>query len=185
MLLPPIAHWKTTERILLPTFKFISSPDQKMKAKASLVKATDIKLIERLSGWYLEEWGIPKETTTSRLCNFPNEVLLAQLVLKEGNRIVATGGLYHFTGLSIVFPEYKALSPWISQLHTDKPYRRKGYGNLLLQSLEEYAASIGITHVFIFTSTAERWYKRNGYKQIERVKYRGANTVVMEKFLMA
>jgi len=154
-----------------------------MKAKVSPVKTTDVKLIERLATWYLEEWGIPKERTISRLRDYPNEVVLVQLVLKEGNRIVATGGLYHTTGLSIIFPEYRALSPWIAQLYTDKDFRGKGYGALLLQSLEEYAQNLGITQVFLFTSTAEKLYKRNGYRQIERLKYRGADTVVMEKFL--
>lgn len=156
-----------------------------MKVKASPVKATDNKLIERVAGWYLEEWGIPKETTISRLSTHPGEVVFAQLVLKEGNRVIATGGLYHQVGLHIVFPEYKALSPWVALLYTDRAYRGKGYGTKLLQSLEAYAASEGITQVFLFTSTAEKLYIRNGYRQIERIKYKGNDTVVMEKYLPA
>lgn len=159
---------------------FRSTP---MKAKGSPVKATDIKLIERVAGWYFKEWGIPKETTIGRLSTHPNEVVFAQLVLKEGNRVIATGGLYHHVSLSIIFPEYKALSPWIALLYTDKDYRGKGYGTLLLESLEAYAAAEGITQVFLFTSTAEKLYQRNGYKQVERLKYKGRDTVVMEKYL--
>ncbi len=147
------------------------------------VKASDTKLIERLATWYFEEWGIQKERTIARLANIPNHDVLVQLVLKVGNRIVATGGLHHNTGLTLIFPKYKALSPWIAQLYTDKPYRGKGYGSLLLKMLEEFALKSGISQVYLFTSTAEKIYKKRGYKQIERVKYRNAENVVMEKNL--
>ena len=152
-------------------------------AKTYQLKPSDTKLIDRIADWYLQEWAIPKERTISRLMNHPNDDVLVQLVLKEGNRIIATGGLYNNTGLNIIFPKYKALSPWIAQLYTDKEHRGKGHGTLLLKNLEEYAKGAGITQVYLFTSTAEKLYKKNGYRQIERVKYRGADNVVMEKNL--
>ena len=154
-----------------------------LKSKCYQVKVNDIKLIARLANWYFEEWGIPKERTLSRLVNHPNDDVLIQLVLKEGNRIIATGGLYNNTGLTLIFPKYKALSPWIAQLYTDKPHRGKGYGSILLNMLEEYAFKSGFTQVYLYTSTAERLYKRSGYVQIERLRYRDANTVVIEKNL--
>ena len=157
---------------------------QKLNVRTYQVKATDIKLIEKLAGWYLEEWGISKERTIARLSNHPNDDVLVQLVLKEGNSIVATGGLYNNTGLNIVFPKYKALAPWIAQLYTDKAHRGKGHGTLMLKMLEEFAKISGITQVYLFTSTAERLYKINGYKQIERLKYKDVENVVMEKHLI-
>ena len=154
-----------------------------LKPKCYQVKVNDIKLITRLANWYFEEWGIPKERTLSRLVNHLNDDALVQLVLKEGNRIIATGGLFNNTGLTLILPKYKALSPWIAQLYTDKPYRSKGYGSILLKMLEEYALKSGFTQVYLYTSTAERLYKRCGYVQMERLRYRDANTVVMEKNL--
>ena len=82
-----------------------------LKPKCYQVKVNNIKLITRLANWYFEEWGIPKERTLSRLVNHPNDDVLIQLVLKEGNRIIATGGLYNNTCLTLIFPKYKALSP--------------------------------------------------------------------------
>lgn len=154
-----------------------------MVPKCSQVKPIDTKLIDKFSNWYLEEWGIPKERTISRLVNHPDDDVLVQLVLKVGNSIVATGGLYNNTGLTLIFPKYTALAPWIAQLYTDKHHRGKGYGTILLKSLEDYALQLGITQVYLFTSTAEKLYLINGYKQVERLKYRDANTVVMEKNL--
>ena len=156
---------------------------KKFTIKTYQLKPTDNKLIDRIAEWYLEEWSIPKARTKIRLANHVNDDVLVQLVLKEGNSIIATGGLYSNTGLSIIFPHYKAISPWIALLYTDKKNRGKGHGTLLLKALEEYALEFGITQVYLYTSTAEKLFKRNGYKQIDRIKYRNVDTVVMEKHL--
>ena len=137
--------------------------------------------INRIAGWYHTEWKIPIEKTTERLLNQdPNDVLF-QLVLKKNNTPIATGGLYNIVGILFEHERFRKFKPWVALLYTTPENRHCGYGAQLLSEIEIIAKKTGIPCLYLYTFTAEALYLKNGWKPMERVIYKGHNTVIMSK----
>jgi GNAT superfamily N-acetyltransferase len=145
--------------------------------------STDEETILKIARWYLEEWNIPTDKTIQRLKNQPSEDIIFQLVLYENNKAVATGGLYNQVGVLQVHEHLKKYGPWVAVLYVDKSHRNNGLGEMLLNEIEQCARKNNRTKIYLYTFTAEALYKRCGWKEIERVVYKGHDTVVMEKDL--
>ena len=143
--------------------------------------STDEQLMEHIADWYLNEWAIPRDRTISRLANHPNDDVLFQLILKEDGVPVATGGLYNNVGLLQKHQIYQKLKPWVALLYTDMGYRSKGFGTKLLDEIQNMAREIIIPKLYLYTFTAEAFYVRNGWAEMDRVKYNGHDTVIMRK----
>lgn len=144
---------------------------------------TDKILINQIAQWYLSEWAIPIDITIHRLSNPSNDDVLLQLVLSKNNIPAATGGLYNKVGLLKEHERFQKFKPWVALLYTNTNNRNQGLGHLLLNKIEEEAKKTGLKNIYLFTFTAENLYKRAGWKEMERVNYRGNDTVVMKKFL--
>lgn len=144
---------------------------------------TDKTLINQIAQWYLSEWAIPIDTTIHRLTNVSNDDVLFQLVLSKNNIPVATGGLYNKVGLLKEHERFQKFKPWVALLYTDTNNRNQGIGQLLLNKIEDAAKETGLKKIYLFTFTAESLYIRADWKDMERVNYRGHDTVVMEKYI--
>jgi GNAT superfamily N-acetyltransferase len=96
---------------------------------------------------------------------------------------VATGGIYNHVGLLNREPKFNIYKHWLALVYTVPAFRNKVYGVSLCQFMEKYAAEINITHIHLFTHTAESLYKRIGWQEIERLELAGKYIVVMEKYL--
>jgi len=61
---------------------------------------------------------------------------------------------------------------YLTDLFVEKAYRSKGLGARLLKSLEEQAVSVGIKHVWLWTSgdKALKFYRRYGYHQFTEME---------------
>ena len=144
---------------------------------------SDPDLIKQIADWYFHEWGISTDTTIQRLTNRSNDDVIFQLVVKKDSQTVATGGLYNAVGLLKAYPRFAVFKPWVALLYTDTKNRNQGVGRVLLKQIEEDAKALGYTKIYLFTFTAESLYKRMGWTQVERVDYKGNDTVVMQKEL--
>jgi len=151
--------------------------------KIEKLDPTDEDSIQKIAHWYFDEWDTPIEKTLRRLSNQPNQDTLFQLVLSSNQRIVATGGLCNNVNIYKVHPKLKKFSPWIGLLYTQKEYRNKGFGSILLKEIERYAIEKDLNKIYLYTFTAESLYQRGGWKEIERIIYKDHETVVMEKNL--
>jgi GNAT superfamily N-acetyltransferase len=151
--------------------------------KISKLDPTAQELIQKIANWYFNEWNTPIEKTISRLSNQPGHDTIFQLVLALENEVVATGGLCNTVNIYHVHPKLKAYKPWVALLYTQEDYRNRGYGELLLNQIEDSAKEIGLTKIYLYTFTAESLYRRCGWREIDRVSYKGHDTVVMEKKL--
>lgn len=151
--------------------------------KISKLDPTDKKSILKIASWYFEEWDTPIDKTVNRLTNQPGEDTIFQLVLTIGNEVLATGGLYNNANIFKVHEKLKKIKPWVGLLYTQKDYRNKGFGTMLLNQIERCAKEKDLTKIYLYTFTAESLYRRCGWKELDRVMYKDHDTVVMEKTL--
>lgn len=141
----------------------------------------ETSLIQVIARWYFDEWETPMEKTVKRLSTQPSDDVLFQCVVTKGGRLIATGGLSHQVNILNVYPHLRTLGPWVALLYTERDHRGQGCGQMLLHAIETEARAEGLKTIFLYTFTAERLYKRNGWEEIERVTYKGHETVVMGK----
>lgn len=73
--------------------------------------------------------------------------------------------------------DYKApKTERITELVVSSKYRQKGYGTILLKTMEQYLKSIGcqdiLLGVFAYNENAIKFYKKNGYhtRLVEMIK---------------
>ena len=121
--------------------------------------------------------------TPSYWTNQPNEDVLFQIVLSKENKVIATGGLCNNVGILKDYEKFNKFKPWVALLYTEKSYRNKGLGKLLLEQIEWLAKENKLSKIYVYTFTAESLYSRCGWTQIERVNYKDHDTVVMQKDL--
>jgi len=151
--------------------------------KIQKLDSTKEEGIFKIAKWYNEEWETPIEKTIKRLSNQPNDDVLFQLVLSQGEEIIATGGLCNEVNLLNVHPEFRKLGPWVALLYTDKEHRGNGFGKALLEQIESHASHCEINKIYLYTFTAESLYRRSGWKPIATVRYKNQDTLVMEKVI--
>jgi amino-acid N-acetyltransferase len=79
------------------------------------------------------------------------------LVARDGDRIVGCGGAeaYQFAAL-------------IRSIAVDPDYRSHGLGRRLVRQLLDRLASHGLREFYLLTTTAEEYFKKRGFKPIDR-----------------
>lgn len=114
-----------------------------------------IKVEKGFDELYLEE-GV--ELESSEKISFVAEIR---------NRFIGTSS-------GLAFKNGENYSGWfhLTDLFVEKGNRSKGYGKLLLQTTEVQITSIGIKHIFLWTSgeKAIKFYERQGYKKFSEME---------------
>jgi amino-acid N-acetyltransferase len=79
------------------------------------------------------------------------------IVARDGDRIVACGGAeaYQFAAL-------------IRSVAVDAGYRSSGIGRRIVRQLLDRLASRGLREFYLLTTTAEEYFKKRGFKPIDR-----------------
>jgi N-acetylglutamate synthase-like GNAT family acetyltransferase len=79
------------------------------------------------------------------------------VVARDGGRIVACGGAeaYQFAAL-------------IRSIAVDTKHRSQGLGRRIVRQLLDRLASRGIREFYLLTTTAEEYFRKRGFKTIER-----------------
>ncbi len=103
--------------------------------------------------------------------------------MSVGGVPVATGGLYNHVGLLDVAPKFKIYGPWLALVLTLPEHRKKGYGTMLCEEIQNRSKALGQKEIFLFTSTAESLYRRMGWVSIEEKNVNGRDVCVMKKTL--
>ena len=147
------------------------------------VKKNDTEIISLIASWYLQQWAIPIERTAKRLSEQQEDDIVFHLVLYKDGIPIATGGLHHKVGLLQADDRFKKYDPWVAVLYTIPEQRNSGTGSLLLKKIEDFSLKKGYETIYLYTFTAESLYVREGWKEMERVSYKGHDTVVMQKKL--
>lgn len=140
-------------------------------------------LIPLIAKWYNSEWNIPIKTSINSLKEKLNRTIPLQLVVFLDEMPVATGGINDTVRLLDVELRFKQYGPWLALLYTIPPYRGRGIGTHLCNSLDAEVVKQGLTKYYLYTYTAERFYVRQGWNILENIIYKSNNTVVMHKDL--
>jgi amino-acid N-acetyltransferase len=79
------------------------------------------------------------------------------LIARDGGAVVGVGGAeaYQFAAL-------------IRSVAVDSAYRSKGIGRKLVRQLLDRLASRGLREFYLLTTTAEEYFKKRGFKTIDR-----------------
>jgi GNAT superfamily N-acetyltransferase len=148
-----------------------------------IVRPDNLHEIQLIAEWYFKEWNIPKETTIGKISSYNGEKIPFQLLMKMDGSPIATGGVYNHVGLLDYDPRYKKYGPWLALVYTSPENRKKGYGAILCEKIQDLSKEFGLNEIFLFTFTAESLYKKLGWQEIERLNYKGKDTVIMKKEL--
>lgn len=139
-------------------------------------------VIPTLARWTYEEWSYlwPERTLSdverliSERCN--KEHIPIALVAIDKGKVVGM--------IELKTSDFKArqnLSPWLAGLYVDKLQRSKGVGTKLVHEIENLAARLGASKLYLFTDDAEKFYSNLGWSVQERLVSQGLSVTVMEK----
>ncbi|WP_138431942.1 arsenic resistance N-acetyltransferase ArsN2 [Fodinibius saliphilus] len=97
-----------------------------------------------------------------RKCQLPSSDLTKHhmdhfFLLKSGNKIHGSVGLE-------IFEPYGLLR----SLAIKKEMREQGYGKLLVNQIENYGHEQDIKRIYLLTTTAQNFFKKNDYRNINR-----------------
>ncbi len=146
--------------------------------------SNDSKSIAQIAHWYFATWRDLYAPLT--------EDEVAQTIATRTQREHAPLSLVALVGMQLVgvvalkehdFPTRMDLSPWLAGLYVDRPWRRRGIGAQLVRALEQKAASIGITQLYLYTPDAEDFYRRLGWQWRESLPFKQRLVSIMEKQL--
>ncbi|NJL76805.1 MAG: GNAT family N-acetyltransferase [Saprospiraceae bacterium] len=151
--------------------------------KYQIVRPDDIKNIELIADWYLNEWNIPVQTTIDKTKKLLVDNFEFQILMTLDNKTIATGGLYNHVGLLDKEPRLKIYKNWLALVYTTPENRGKGLGALICRHIQTQAKDLGLKDIYLFTHTAENLYKRLEWQQLERLALGGKEIVVMKKEL--
>ncbi|PCJ64112.1 MAG: hypothetical protein COA58_14090 [Bacteroidetes bacterium] len=145
------------------------------------LKATEQETISTIANWYFDEWETPAVETFNRLENLPNQKALLQVVASIDDKLIGTAGLANDVNLTQVYKKFNHLKPWVALIYTVPNYRKHGIGRLLLEAIEQQAIEMGLKDIYLCTFTAESLYTKCGWEKLERVNYKGYDSVIMKK----
>ena len=76
------------------------------------------------------------------------------------------------------------VSPWLAGLFVVPEYRGKGVGAALVRAIEDQARQRELSRVYLYTTHAVGFYKRLGWKVMDRTNWQGFDTALFDTALM-
>ena len=75
------------------------------------------------------------------------------------------------------------LDPWLGGLLVLPEWRNRGVGTMLMHRATDEARRLNVSRLYLWTHSAERLYRKLGWKVVEHTNYFGKEAVVMERDL--
>jgi predicted N-acetyltransferase YhbS len=75
------------------------------------------------------------------------------------------------------------LTPWLAGLFVHAEHRCSGIGSALVRFCESQAAKLGFRQLYLYTESAETFYRRLGWSTIESRTWEGEAVAIMERSL--
>jgi GNAT superfamily N-acetyltransferase len=134
-----------------------------------------------VAAWLVKEFGYPggrtPEQVTARILappNGPEETF----VLLEHDKPVGTASLTHDD-----LKSRPDLTPWLAGVYIEPSARGRGHATALVRRVEAFAATAGVSTLWLYTWTAESLYARLGWQRVGPETDRGKEVVLMTRHL--
>jgi len=142
-------------------------------------------LVDLLADWFYQEWGgrLPDVTLqdfSERLKGRMNrDQLPLSLVLFLRKEPIGTASLK--IREMETHPQYEH---WLGSVFIRGEYRKKGFGTEIVKAATRMAIRLGIEELYLYTHSSEAFYKRLGWKGIEKSIFRGRRVTIMRRVLL-
>jgi GNAT superfamily N-acetyltransferase len=146
--------------------------------------ADHVDLVPTIAAWHWAEWGHTDpggslERWTSGLGGrVGRHVIPTTLVAFLAGEAVGSVALVEYD--MAVWRQY---SPWLSGMYVVAKHRGRGIGSALLAACEEEAAALGVRALYLYTHSAEDFYRRYGWTVVARDVYGAERVAIMSKLL--
>ena len=138
--------------------------------------------VPMLAKWFYEEWkAFYTDKTEADVAQSIRERLnvdripLALIALRN-EQPVGTVCLKHHD-----MDTRRDLGPWLAGMYVERSNRRKGIGSQLVDSILREASSLGITHLYLHTPSAEGFFSKLNWSVLERTTYKELSVTIMQR----
>lgn len=143
-----------------------------------------LNFVEELNDLFFNEWsylypGAIKEEWQKALiqrakgCEIPTAIVAFESGILIGSASLLVNDM----------DDRPELTPWLAAVFVKKPYRSKGIGKKLIQEIEAISRKLKIRNLYLYTPSAEDYYRQIGWNVIENRNYHGTIVAVMQKSL--
>jgi predicted N-acetyltransferase YhbS len=138
--------------------------------------------VPTIAAWHWAEWGHTdpggslERWTAGLRGRVGRHVIPTILVAFAGAEPVGSVALVEYD-MSI----WRQYSPWLSGMYVVAEHRGRGIGSALLAACEEEAALLGVETLYLYTHSAEDFYRRYEWNVVARDAYGAETVAIMSK----
>jgi N-acetylglutamate synthase-like GNAT family acetyltransferase len=137
--------------------------------------------LELLAQWHQAEWEHlnPGKTLEDRLEKMQEYLegkeVPRTFVCKDGETVMGSAAI-----IESDMETRPELSPWMASVYVHDDFRGKGIGSALVKRIMEYARSIGVETLYLYTEHQEAWYQKLGWEVFAREEYLNQMVTIMK-----
>ena len=137
--------------------------------------------LEQLAQWHQAEWEHlnPGKTLEDRLEKMQEYLggkdVPRTFVCKDGETVLGSAAI-----IESDMETRPELTPWMASVYVYKDFRKRGIGSALVKKIMEYAKSIGVQTLYLYTENQEELYKKLGWERMSVDPYLDRQVVVMK-----
>ena len=145
--------------------------------------ADHLDLIPTIARWHWDEWGHADphgslESWTEGLRGRTHrDGIPTTLVALRGDELLGSVTLVAHDMPDR--PELAHLTPWVAGTFVRPEERGRGVGRALMEAAAATARSLGVSTLYLYTSTARPFYERLGWRVVAETSYEGEDVAVM------
>jgi N-acetylglutamate synthase-like GNAT family acetyltransferase len=137
--------------------------------------------LERLAIWHHNQWGYlnTKNTLEKRLeqmqRHLKDNIIPSTFIALDESLLLGSAAIVESD--MDTKPE---LTPWLASVYVDPKARGRGVGSALVLRIMKHAGDNQIKKLYLYTPDKESFYRKIGWRTIEKTKYLGENVTIME-----
>jgi GNAT superfamily N-acetyltransferase len=143
--------------------------------------ADHLELLPIIGKWHWDEWGhadpngsVDTWTDGLRERILRDKVPTTYIALSDQSELLGSVTLVDHD-----MDTHQELTPWLAGLYVSDEFRNLGIGSKLVNHAAEKARRMGITKLFLYSSTAAGLYTKLGWQIVDEEFYEGEEVSVM------
>ena len=137
--------------------------------------------LEQLAHWHQAEWIHlnPGKTLEDRLEKMQEYLegkdVPRTFVCKDGETVMGSAAI-----IESDMETHPELTPWMASVYVYEDFRKRGIGSELVKKIMDYAKSIGVQTLYLYTEHQEAMYSKLGWERMSEEEYLGQRVKVMK-----